>query len=120
MLRNVMPSQSTLEIRSPIFSGFPIVFFEFHDMQFSLPGRGGRDFHSCCDGHTKILTLIEDINENIFGGFTPLECESSRCSRIKFKANKSLEIFLFTLHHGPAKSTIISPKQDSGSNSELS
>jgi hypothetical protein len=32
---------------------------------------GARDFHSRWDGHAHMMTLIQDLNRNIFGGFTP-------------------------------------------------
>jgi hypothetical protein len=76
--RNVTPG-----FGSTIISDFPDLFDEFRGRQFALLWRGGRDgfgardFHSRCDGHANTLTLIEDTNGNIFGGFTPLEWESS-------------------------------------------
>jgi hypothetical protein len=73
---------SAPELDSIIISDFPEIFAEFHTKQFLLLWRGGRDgfgardFHGRCDGHANTLTLIEDTNGNIFGGFTPLEWES--------------------------------------------
>jgi hypothetical protein len=63
--------------------------------------RGSRDgfsvsqFHSRCDGHAITLTLILDTDGNIFGGFTPVEWESS--PQYKFKGDDSEKSFLFTL-----------------------
>jgi hypothetical protein len=34
-----------------------------------------RHFHGRCDGHAPTLTLIQDTEGNIFGGFTPVEWE---------------------------------------------
>jgi hypothetical protein len=93
---------------SVIVSDFPEIFAEFRGNQFSLLWRGGRDgfsardFHSRCDGHANTLTLIEDTNGNIFGGFTPVTWESTHAC----KADPSLKSFLFTLknpHNVPAR-----------------
>jgi hypothetical protein len=92
--RNLTPA-----LGSVIISDFPEIFADFGGKQFSLLWRGGRDgfgvrdFHDRCDGHANTLTLIEDTNGNIFGGFTPLKCESC----LKWKADASLKSFLFTL-----------------------
>jgi hypothetical protein len=91
---------------SAIVSGLP--FPEFRQKRFSLLWRGGRDgfgkrdFHSRCDGHANTLTLIEDTDGNIFGGFTPLVWESRKydpkVSGINcYKADPSLKSFIFTL-----------------------
>jgi hypothetical protein len=86
----------------------PGFFVEFHGKQLSLLWRGSRDgfggggFHDRCDDHENTLTLIEDTEGNIFGGFTPVEWESSN----SYKADPSLKSFLFTLknpHNFPAK-----------------
>jgi hypothetical protein len=95
-------------LESAIVSGLPFLFSEFRGKQFSLLWRGGRDgfgardFHRRCDGHANTLTLIEDRKGNIFGGFTPLEWDSSNC----WKADLSLRSFIFTLknpHNVPAR-----------------
>jgi hypothetical protein len=59
----------------------------------SRDGFGGDEFHRRCDGHANTLTLIQDINGNVFGGFTPVEWESTTST----KADDSLRSFLFTL-----------------------
>jgi hypothetical protein len=93
---------------SLIVSDFPDIFAEFRGKRFSLlwrgsrDGFGARDFHRRCDGHANTLTVILDTNGNVFGGFTPVEWDSTR-SR---KADDSLRSFLFTLgnpHNIPAK-----------------
>jgi hypothetical protein len=69
--------------------------------RFNLLWRGSRDsftseeFHRRCDGHANTLTLILDTDGNVFGGFTPVEWESSG----KFKGDDSLRSFLFTLRN---------------------
>jgi hypothetical protein len=101
---------------SAIISGLP--FSEFSGKRFSLlwrggrDGFGGRDFHGRCDGHANTLTLIEDTNGNIFGGFTPVEWESRVWNRKNgnedngWKADETLKSFIFTLknpHNVPAR-----------------
>jgi hypothetical protein len=100
---------------SPIIADFQKLFEEFKKKQFTLLWRGSRDgfgvgdFHSRCDGHPNTLTVILDTNGNIFGGFTPVECESREWegdgSNI-YKGDQSLKSFLFTLknpHNFPAR-----------------
>jgi hypothetical protein len=103
---------------SVIISDFPEIFDEFRGKRFSLLWRGGRDgfgerdFHNRCDGHANTLTLIQDINENIFGGFAPVEWESRKWNGKSgkesncHKADASLKSFIFTLknpHDIPAR-----------------
>jgi hypothetical protein len=38
---------------------------------------GAAEFHLRCDGRANTLTVISDIDENVFGGFTPVEWENS-------------------------------------------
>jgi hypothetical protein len=84
---------------SVIVSDFPRIFNEFRGKRFSLLWRGGRDgfrtrdFHSRCDGHANTLTVILDIDGNVFGGFTPVRWDSTSWG----KADASLKSFLFTL-----------------------
>jgi hypothetical protein len=84
---------------SLIVSEFPALFAEFRGKRFTVlwrgsrDGFGARDFHGRCDGHANTLTLIEDTKGNIFGGFTPVEWDSSN----GYKADRSLKSFLFTL-----------------------
>jgi hypothetical protein len=67
---------------SLIVADFPALFAEFRRKRFTLLWRGSRDgfgvgdSHGRCDGHTNTLTLIEDTEGNIFGGFTPVEWAS--------------------------------------------
>jgi hypothetical protein len=84
---------------SLIVADFPALFPEFHRKRCTLLWRGSRDgfsardFHGRCDGHAPTLTLIQDTAGNIFGGFTPVEWDSSS----GWKPDPSLESFLFTL-----------------------
>jgi hypothetical protein len=39
----------------------------------SRDGFNARQFHIRCNGHANTLTLVKDVGENIFGGFTPIE-----------------------------------------------
>jgi hypothetical protein len=93
---------------SLIVADFPALFAEFAGKRFTLLWRGSRDgfgagdFHSRCDGHAPTLTLIQDTDGNIFGGFTPVEWDSHGGN----KADPSLKSFLFTLknpHNCPAR-----------------
>jgi hypothetical protein len=105
--RNLGLAPRKLESRA--FWDFPAVFDEFREKQFTLLWRGSRDgfgafdFHSRCDGHPNTLTVILETDGNIFGGFTPVEWESSAVGT--WKADPSLKSFLFTLqnpHNVPA------------------
>jgi hypothetical protein len=64
---------------SLIVADFPALFTEFRGKRFALLSRGSRggfgarDFHSRCDGYAPILTLIQDTEGNVFGGFKPVE-----------------------------------------------
>jgi hypothetical protein len=68
---------------SLIVEYFPPPFEEFHAKRFNPLWRGSRDrvtaqeFHFRCDGRANTLTLMADTDEHIFGGFTPVEWESS-------------------------------------------
>jgi hypothetical protein len=93
-----------------IVTEFPNLFADFKNKQFTLLWRGSRDsfgqrdFYSRCDGHPNTLTVILDMNGNIFGGFTPVEWETA--AGWKHKADPSLKSFLFTLknpHNLPAR-----------------
>jgi hypothetical protein len=95
---------------SLIVADFPELFAEFSGKRFTLLWRASRDgfdaqaFHNRCDGHANTLTLIEDTEGNIFGGFTPVAWESRKGN--SFKADPSQKTFLFTLknpHNFPAK-----------------
>jgi hypothetical protein len=93
---------------SLIVSDFPAIFAESRGKQFKLLWRGSRDgfgasqFHRRCDGHANTLTVILDTKGNIFGGFTPVEWDSTSWD----KADDSEKSFLFTLknpHNIPAR-----------------
>jgi hypothetical protein len=106
--RFLVPSSSALD--SANIRDFPDIFAEFRGKQFSLlwrgsrDGFGSRDFHRRCHGHANTLTLIEDTDGNIFGGFTPVEWDLPWISMSK--ADPSGKSFLFTLknpHNVPAR-----------------
>jgi hypothetical protein len=87
---------------SLIVSEFPPLFEEFRAKRFNLLWRGSCDGFTArefrrCDGRANTLTLISDINGNVFGGFTPVEWESP--ASWKWKVNNSLRSFLFTLRN---------------------
>jgi hypothetical protein len=113
-----MPKPAVPSVPAPagfaslIVADFPALFAEFRGKRFTLLWRGSRDgflandFHGRCDGHANTLTLIEDTEGNIFGGFTPVEWESREWNAQAtealgrnncFKADPSLKSFLFTL-----------------------
>jgi hypothetical protein len=70
------------EVDSVIIAEFPPLFNEFHRKRSKLLWRSSRDyfhakeFHRRCDGRANTLTLIADIEGNVFGGFTPMDWES--------------------------------------------
>jgi hypothetical protein len=114
---------------SVIISDFPEIFAEFSGKQFSLLWRGSRDgfdakqFHSLCDGRANTLTVIEDTDGNIFGGFTPLEWESRKWNGKsgkednRWKADESLKSFVFTLKNPqnvPARRFSLRPEKKFG------
>jgi hypothetical protein len=59
------------------------IFDDSRGKRFSPLWRGGRDdfhprdFHRHCDWHANSLTLIEDTDWNIFGGFMLMEWETA-------------------------------------------
>jgi hypothetical protein len=101
---------------STIVEDFPEIFAGFRNDRFKLLWRGSRDgfgaaeFHARCDRHSNTLTLIEDSEGNIFGGYTPVEWESrvwngkNQMENNTLKSDESLKSFLFTLKnpHGVA------------------
>jgi hypothetical protein len=59
----------------------------------SRDGFGSNDFHSKCDGHSNILTIIKvKYNSYIFGGFTTIDWESS----VQWKSDPKAFIFSLT------------------------
>jgi hypothetical protein len=102
---------------SEIVPDFPTLFEDFKQKHITLLWRGSCDgfhcwdFHGRCDGRPNTLTVILDTHGYIFGGFTPVEWESSkehwfRFDEPFFKADPSLKSFLFTLknpHNFPAR-----------------
>jgi hypothetical protein len=116
-LREVRELAEPVGWNSAILPDFPKLFERFKKKQFTLLWRGSRDgfgcgdFHGCCDGHPNILTVILDTKGNIFGGFTPVEWESSWTD----KADPSLKSFLFTLknpHNFPARKFVLKAEKN--------
>jgi hypothetical protein len=104
------PAPAPAGFASLIVADFPALFADFGGKRSQLLWRGTRHgfgaeyFHRRCDGRAPTLTLIEDTDGNIFGGFTPVEWESSPYG--KDKADPSLKSFVFTLknpHNFPAR-----------------
>jgi hypothetical protein len=63
----------------------------------SRDGFSAAEFHRRCDGRERTLTLIRDLNGNIFGGFAAPSWESPFFA--KTKADGKSESFLFTLRN---------------------
>jgi hypothetical protein len=101
-----VPAQ-TGRLDSLIVSEYPPLFEEFRMKRWTVLWRGSRDgftaqeFHRRCDGHANTLTLILDTDGNVFGGFTPVEWESSspRQEYGYTTGDDSLRSFLFTLRN---------------------
>jgi hypothetical protein len=119
---NMLDSQILFD-NPMIIINFAEIFHEFRLRHFTLLWRGSKDgflaqdFHSHCDGHVNTITLIQDVDKNIFGGYTPVEwesrtrnsfCDESNC----WKADLSCKSFLFALRtsrdHYPKKFPLIS------------
>jgi hypothetical protein len=99
-----VPAQPA-RVDSLIVTDYPPLFEEFWTKRWLLLWRGNRDgftarrFHHLCNEHANTLTLILDPDGNVFGGFTPVEWESSAPGE-KYghaKGDDSLRSFLFTL-----------------------
>jgi hypothetical protein len=106
-----LKSWTAPEVDLLIIAEFPPLFEEFRRKRFKLLWRGSRDgfrakeFHRRCDGRANTLTLIADIERNVFGDFTLVEWESrvwngkggneNNC----YKGDDSLRSFLFTLRN---------------------
>jgi hypothetical protein len=111
---------------SAILSVFPDVLQEFRGNRFSLLWRGSGsdfsvgDFHQCCDGHWNTLTIIADMNWNVFGGFAVPPWEPRAWNRgfeaddNRSKSDPYAESFLFSIRNPynlpPTKFPIIPEK----------
>jgi hypothetical protein len=87
-------------IDSVIVSSLPeLLKTEWPAKQFLLLYRGSRDgfdtadFHRKCDGHGRTMTLIQDSNNYLFGGYTPVAWAGEGGAQ----ADPSLSTFVFTL-----------------------
>jgi hypothetical protein len=67
----------------------------------SRDGFGAAKFHRRWDDRANTLALVMDTKGNVFGGFTPVEWESSALGKGSghMKGDDSLQSFLFTLRN---------------------
>jgi hypothetical protein len=92
-------SSSSQSFQSTILTSIPTILNEFSMKKWTLLYRGtvhgfrSSDFHQHCDGHANTITLILTTKGFIFGGFTPLEWDSSS----GWKVDNSRNSFLFTV-----------------------
>jgi hypothetical protein len=91
-------------IDSHIIPRLPDLLAEFRGMRFNLLYRAGSDFAPAqfrrhCDDHGNTLTLIEDTDGNVFGGFTPVKWQRAYGwpRDPGRRADPSLRSFLFSL-----------------------
>jgi hypothetical protein len=93
---------------SAILGALPPILAQFEGKRLALLWRAtaqdfsAREFHARCDGRAHTLTLVEDSEGNVFGGFTPLAWESRAGEyEDRFKQDDSGKGFLFTVRsHG--------------------
>jgi hypothetical protein len=90
---------------------FSPLFDEWRAKRFNLLWQGSRDgfgakaFHDRCDGRANTLTIIQDTDGNVFGGFTPVEWASPVWNNQggdknnTLRGDDSLRSFLFTLRN---------------------
>jgi hypothetical protein len=82
---------------STILSNIPTPLKQFESKKWKLLFRGSRDgfrssdFHQKCDNESNTVTVILTTKDFVFGGFTPLEWDSSN----SLKKDNSLRSFLF-------------------------
>jgi hypothetical protein len=102
-------------IDSAIVTALPQVFENLRGKELMLLWRASRDgfdsatFHELCDGRCNTLTLVQDTNNFIFGGFTPVAWESQPASEeeeeeeindgLELKEDDSGRSYLFTLRN---------------------
>jgi hypothetical protein len=98
---DVKPAQeSPRALDSVILTEIPALFADFSGKRFNLLWRGSRDgftpaaFHQRCDGRANTLTVVRDVNGNVFGGFTPIKWKAGKG---RYGSDKSQRTFLFTL-----------------------
>jgi hypothetical protein len=90
-------AQSVLD--SLILNDLPQIFNDFIGKEFQLLWRGSRDgfsaekFHNCCDDHPNTLTIIQDTEGFIFGGFTPVKWDSNSGPKV----DSTQQSFVFTI-----------------------
>jgi hypothetical protein len=88
-----------IEFSSTILTTIPTIFEEFQIQNWQLLYRGTVDgfsssaFHRKCDRSVNTITIILTTKSFIFGGFTPIEWDSSS----GYKHDSSQKSFLFTM-----------------------
>jgi archaellum component FlaC len=93
----ILPCQP---IQSMILREIPEILNDFQTKKWKLLWRGSRDgfeaqtFHDRCDGVANTLTLVLDMEWNVFGGFTSVKWDSGCLDRL---GDRSLRSFLFML-----------------------
>jgi hypothetical protein len=106
---------------SLIISKIPEIWSQFFEKRFRLLWRGTRDgfgssaFHDRCDGHGPTLTVIQDTNGNVFGGFTDLAWESRVWNYQKggsnncWKGTEETSSFIYSLKNPSNTAPILFP-----------
>jgi hypothetical protein len=94
----------------------PTIFAAIAQGQWTLLYRGSRDgfaakaFHRICDGKRDTLTVVEDKDKNVFGGFTPVPWESSAGRHLSDPKGRG---FLFTIiNPGKLRPRVFAVKSD--------
>ena len=69
-----------------------------YELIYKLTENGSKteDFHKCCDNKGQTLTIIETKNNDIFGGFTPLNWNSKGNESDFYDYSKNT--FLFSMN----------------------
>ena len=101
-----------------LHSFLPADFTEMR-LRFKLLYRGSRDgmkaadFHQLCDGNDDTISVIEDSNGNVFGGF------ADKAWNMKSSRQKSEKSFLFSLKSSLGKEVVKFPVNKMDLNSLL-
>ena len=71
-----------------------------YELIYKLTENGSKteDFHKCCDNKGSTLTIIETKNNDIFGGFTPLNWKKNSDSRKGGNFDYNKKTFLFSMN----------------------
>jgi hypothetical protein len=89
---------------SRILPALPDILAEFRGQTARLLWRAsehdfrGEAFHRYCDGRANTLTLVQDADGSVFGGFTPVEWETrTGATEARYKADRLGHSFLFSV-----------------------